>query len=91
MNYYDPIQSNQYSKYQLNTLISDHLWPIKTLYKYRLCLPEIIKTDLKTIKLEAITRSAYNLSDYSHARRDVSGKKRVVHVSVKGSQDKTIY
>ena len=47
--------------------------------------------DLKTIKLEAITRSAYNLSDYSHARRDVSGKKRVIHVSVKGSQDKTIY
>ena len=47
--------------------------------------------DLKTIKLEAITRSAYNLSDYSHARRDVSGKKRVIHVSMKGSQDKTIY
>ena len=47
--------------------------------------------DLKTLKLEAITRTAFNLADYSHARRDVSGKKRIIHVSVKGSQDKTVY
>ena len=33
--------------------------------------------DLKTLKLEAITRTAFNLADYSHARRDVSDKKRI--------------